>query len=296
MGARLIQINLHHCKAATAALQKCIADNNIQIALTQEPYTYRGQIRGLGNLNGRLVSDPKEGPNLRSCIFIRKDIEATPLWEFCDRDTAAVKVQIKTAERSYDTIIVSAYFPHDQQGEPPPTTVRRLINHQRLENLIIGCDANAHHTIWGSTGTNKRGESLLNYCAASGLNIINVGEEPTFVNILHREIIDLTIGKGRICDLVKKWHVSDEPSLSDHRYIRFDLESMDTNPETYRNARKTDWDLFNEILGRELENCPTEAKDNVELEVLTESVTEAIKVAFENSCPLSKPRQAGNTS
>ncbi|XP_050305068.1 uncharacterized protein LOC126742467 [Anthonomus grandis grandis] len=53
MGARLIQINLHHCKAATAALQKCIADNNIQIALIQEPYTYRGQIRGLGNLRSK---------------------------------------------------------------------------------------------------------------------------------------------------------------------------------------------------------------------------------------------------
>jgi hypothetical protein len=30
-------------------------------------------------------------------------------------------------------------------------------------HLIIGYDANSHHSAWGSTNTNNRGESLFNY-------------------------------------------------------------------------------------------------------------------------------------
>jgi hypothetical protein len=65
----------------------------------------------------------------------------------------------------------------------------------RKKQLIIGCDANAHHVLWGSTGTNLWGVSLVEFLASSNLNILNHGNEPTFVVCNRKEVIDLTLGK-----------------------------------------------------------------------------------------------------
>jgi hypothetical protein len=53
--------------------------------------------------------------------------------------------------------------------------------HSRKKQLIIGCDASAHHTLWGSTGRNPRGKSLMEFLVRSKLNIINRGNESIFV-------------------------------------------------------------------------------------------------------------------
>jgi hypothetical protein len=44
---RFLQINLHHSKAATATLCQQLGERKADIALIQEPWLYRGQIRGL---------------------------------------------------------------------------------------------------------------------------------------------------------------------------------------------------------------------------------------------------------
>jgi hypothetical protein len=69
--------------------------------------------------------------------------------------------------------------------------------------LIMGCDANAHHILWGSTGTNPRGECLMEYnMVSSNLNILNHGNEPNFVVHNMKEVIDLTLGTNKIANLV----------------------------------------------------------------------------------------------
>jgi uncharacterized protein affecting Mg2+/Co2+ transport len=60
------------------------------------------------------------------------------------------------------------------------------------KQLITGCVANAHHITWQSTGTNQRGESLKTYLVSSNLNILNKGNEPTFLISNRQEITDLT--------------------------------------------------------------------------------------------------------
>jgi hypothetical protein len=59
----------------------------------------------------------------------------------------------------------------------------------------------------------------MEYLVSSNLDILNQGNEHTFVIRNRKEVIDLTLGTNRIGNLVSNWHVSDEPSLSDHRYI-----------------------------------------------------------------------------
>ncbi|XP_033606262.1 uncharacterized protein LOC117282093 [Cryptotermes secundus] len=62
-----------------------------------------------------------------------------------------------------ELIVTSAYLPYDSDEPPPSKEVRNIIEycHLRKEQLIIGCDANAYHTLWESTDINPRGECLM---------------------------------------------------------------------------------------------------------------------------------------
>ncbi|XP_037812489.1 uncharacterized protein LOC119604106 isoform X2 [Lucilia sericata] len=48
---------------------------------------------------------------------------------------------------------------HDQNDPPPSNTVTRAIRaaNSTRTPVILGADANAHHTIWGSSNINTRG-------------------------------------------------------------------------------------------------------------------------------------------
>jgi hypothetical protein len=59
--------------------------------------------------------------------------------------------------------------------------------------LITGYDANAHHIIWGSTDINPWGECLTEYVVRTDLNIVNQGNDPTFVISKRKEVRDLTL-------------------------------------------------------------------------------------------------------
>jgi hypothetical protein len=64
--------------------------------------------------------------------------------------------------------------------------------------------------------TNTRGESLMEYLVTLNLNILNQGNEPTIIIFNRKEVTDFTLGANEIGNLVRHWHVSDEPSMSDH--------------------------------------------------------------------------------
>ena len=85
-----------------------------------------------------------------------------PSW--CNKDLTVIKIELPRREGcARSVVIASAYSPYDSVDDPPPNGVRKLIRYCQEEGvwLVLGCDANAHHTIWGSTNINPRGEALL---------------------------------------------------------------------------------------------------------------------------------------
>jgi hypothetical protein len=69
----------------------------------------------------------------------------------------------------------------------------------------------------------------MKFLVSSNLNILNHGNELAFVVCNWREVIDVTLGTKKIVNLVSNWHVSDEPSLSDHKYICFQIGNISIN-------------------------------------------------------------------
>jgi hypothetical protein len=53
---------------------------------------------------------------------------------------------------------------------------------------------------------------------SSNLDILNRRKESTFVISNRKQVIDMTLGINQIGNLLRDRHLSDEPSLSDHRY------------------------------------------------------------------------------
>jgi hypothetical protein len=62
---RVLQVNLHHSRAASAAL--CVTMRNCDVALIQEPWTYMGEIKGLKEVGGGLIYS-RSTQNPRTCI------------------------------------------------------------------------------------------------------------------------------------------------------------------------------------------------------------------------------------
>jgi splicing factor 45 len=123
-----------------------------------------GYTRGLTNSWGTLYT-VAPGKNSRSCIYIRNHINALPLLEFCCRDATTVRIIYTCGGGNRELVVSSAYLPYDSDEPPLSKEVRDIIDYcySRKKQLIIRCDANAHHTLWGSTGVNQRGESLMEY-------------------------------------------------------------------------------------------------------------------------------------
>jgi hypothetical protein len=141
--------------------------------------------------------------------------------EFSCREATTLRFTYTHDGGCKELIVASAYLPYDSNERPP------------TKQFIIQCDANEHNIFWGSTGRNPRG-----FLVISNLNILNHGNEPSFVVCNRKEVIDLILGTNKMVNLVSNWQVSDEPPISDHRYTCFQIGNISINQVTFRNPRR----------------------------------------------------------
>src|ERR1700712_8006 len=283
---KLLQVNLQHSKAASASLCKNFIDQKIDIALIQEPYILFNRVVGLKSIREQIIHSHQHG--VRTCILAKNDIQLLMLSNFCSRDLTAVKLTLQMDNTTTEVIIASVYMPFDSPDPPQTNELMNLVDYCKLKKLqlIIGADANSHHEVWGSTNTNPRGESLLNYLAAAELEILNIGNKPTFVTKGRREVLDITMASIPVCYQISGWHVSDEPSLSDHRYILMEVDSISKPTRMYRNPRKTDWEGYRKDLTRNLTNTLKPICCTYDIEAASDLIQEAITTLYQENCKL----------
>ncbi|XP_018576250.1 uncharacterized protein LOC108914833 [Anoplophora glabripennis] len=174
--------------------------------------------------------------------------------------------------------------------------MEELVAHCRTQKweLIMACDTNSHHVSWGSEDNNTRGKSLYDYININNLCISNRGCVPTFVNSRSQTLIDVTLTMTRISNVIQNWHVADTASMSEHRWINFNINLIKTPQKPFRDPRGTD---RNKYLCHLRENLAAvqdqEPRNNGEIEVFVNTVQSVIKRAFITSCPLRSARQTG---
>ena len=287
---RVLQTNLQHSETATAQMRKWLEVSNSAIALIQEPWVRAGRIRGLFNLGGKLfVANDHEVP--RTCIYVTKNINAQPLTEFCSRDIYAIRLQIPQSSSLTELVVASVYM--HESDDPPPHDLTRLVNYCESNGLeiLIGTDSNAHHTLWGMEKCNNRGLALVEYLFTTNLVLLNTGSEPTFVTRRSRTVIDLTLATEKVRHLVAGWHVSDEASCSDHRWIRYDIQVDIPPTPPRRNPRKTDKARYRRELGNRLSSItiPARLEDTEQINTYVKSITDILLQCYQAACPLTSP-------
>ncbi|XP_033229492.1 uncharacterized protein LOC117181032 [Belonocnema kinseyi] len=205
-GIFMMHINLHHSKGVSAVLARRMSVMQTWLVLIQEPWLYRERISGLPGC-GTIYKGPLEKAP-RACIAVK------------GMDPILVP---KLSGERLEVVIASAYFPGDADRSPPPIEVDILIQHCQKNRipLLLGCDGNSHHRVRGSTNINDRGRDLMEHLAGTDMEILNRGDTPTFQIINRSEILDLTLCSERLRSRVLDWRVSNEESLSDHKYILF---------------------------------------------------------------------------
>jgi hypothetical protein len=78
----------------------------------------------------------------------------------------------------------------------------------------------------------------MEYLVSTNLNILNKGNEPTYV-ISNRKVTHLTLVTSKIGDLVTNWHVCDEISLSNDTHQVLQLCDLDVARPEYHNPKRT---------------------------------------------------------
>lgn len=292
---KIVQANLQHSQTATATLRRSLEVTTEAIALIQEPWIRKGRICGLSNIGGKLLLDTTVS-NPRTCIFAPKHINTVLMNEFCSRDLTTIRLQPNPNLGLSCLVLASAYLPGD--AEVPTPELAALVAHCEREGLelIISADSNAHHTIWGSERTNSRGEELFNYLFTTHLRILNRGSEPTFVTSRAQTIIDLTLATEQVSQFILDWHVSNELSCSDHRWIRFNLHITTIPAVPRRNPRKTDRGKYGKLVEERLNllELPWRHSNTAEIESHLTNITTILINSYEQTCPLTTATSRSN--
>jgi hypothetical protein len=120
---------------------------------------------------------------------------------------------------------------------------------------------------------------------STNLSILNKGNEPTFVLSNRKEVIDLTLWTDKIGDLVTNRHVSDEISLSDYRYIVFQVGDLEVTRLTYRNPKRINWESYREDLKINLGAVPRVIHSMRDVELPVDMLQRAILSSCHQNCP-----------
>ena len=161
-----IQINLHISGYANEEVNRWLSDDEDRIALCQEPGQHKSKVTNINHRFRQYVGvHHRENIRPRACILINSTkIRILKLTQFCNRDLVTLLIDEKL-------IVASCYMPGEiESTDPPPQILRNLVDYcdGRNYKLIVGTDANAHNTVWGSIQNNARGDTY-----SSGIHSFN---------------------------------------------------------------------------------------------------------------------------
>ena len=118
--------------------------------------------------------------------------------------------------------------------------------------------------------------------AANGLELANVGFEPTFVARGTQTTIDITLLLNTSID---NWKVTDDVSMSDLCPICFSINSNKLTATEIPNLKKADWDSFR--LTTEVGKAAPDTVTEDWIENETNCITTLIQEATKAACPWS---------
>ena len=268
------------------------------MGIIQEPYVgAEGCVRPRAGF--RIVQNLTPGTKpVKSAVVVFDDnieIIESPILTTANIAVATLRTDV------WEVVMISTYFEGSQDIEPYITHLKRVKEELKHPNIILGGDVNAWSTWWGSDHEDRRGEALVGALEELGLDILNVGNKPTFYvaneNGIRKSIVDITTCSRSLLGKIKGWKVEEGVTSSDHNTISFKV--LLKKPETTRmarstriyNTKKADWQKFTVEFNKKIEDNRLnleevhKIKDIITLENTIQNYTDSIKTACEKSIP-----------
>ena len=239
IGIHFLQNNLQKARQAQMLFNGIIGGFNKSstqfICLVQEPYVGKHSVA----LQPNSCKKYYVGKKPRAIIYKDKLRDSWMVKSLSTPDMAVIHTKIEDQE----TLVVSSYL--DINNDDVITTeMEGMLSFasQKGWAVLIGMDSNCHSVIYGLE-TNSRGEKLEEFLAETGLEVENVGKEPTYESRGNSTRIDITLTKDLRCDILG-WEVDRRYNASDHNTIKFRVgKEKITLPKTWK-WHKADWEKF----------------------------------------------------
>lgn len=291
---KFLQINVGKRAEASDELNIKCKSEAYDIVMISEPSAFNGRVRKLEG--GTIFHTTTITRRIRACMWIQDELakhaNCITLNQFTNEDMVTVKLNLKLQDGVIrEVILCSAYLPGLNENKtvinnPISENLAKLTEHCRTENteLIISCDANAHHHIWGSRKSNSRGHKMLQFITWNNFKLLNEGNTPTFTNIRTGTVIDLTLASQGIGRKISGWKVLEEDSYSDHKYITFELGTKEEEPTLFRNKKKTDWEKYRHLIINGLEAEEPVIPNTGILDIEAQKLNDLIYKSYLDSC------------
>ena len=239
----------------------------VPVALVQEPVLADGLPVGFGGFT--VLSG---GRNPRAIIITLSCVNITLVQHCSDKDFA-----LALLKTNQTTIAIGSLY-HDISNTEINIKTDLWVN---LSNkVLIGGDANAYSSLWGSNSNNNRGDKWEEFILANDLEVANSGNSVTFENHLGSSTIDITLVKNL---QLSNWSNTGLQYGSDHYLITFQLSCSATiNQHMVQNIATTDWQCFQSNLKQLVDNP---INSTAELEARARTLITNIKEAFNAACP-----------
>lgn len=207
---RVLQGNLNHCRAAQDLALQSIRETRIDLAVFAEPNTVGDRRDWLGDTEGSVLVISSQGPGIPPAV---------------PRERGAGFVACEW--RGF--AVVAVYFSPNRRLAEFEVFLETLSDSiRRLEPLpvILAGDLNAKAAQWGDSRTDARGRVLFDWATRTGVDPLNTGREHTCVRANGGSVVDVTFASPTVARRIIDWRVvTDVETMSDHRYIRFDISS-----------------------------------------------------------------------
>jgi len=288
---RIGQINLARSRVATEEMGRYAVERGLDVLITQEPYTYKGKIQGLGT--DARIAHAKHGTPWAAVAVYRNDYTVLQIEQATTTQTAAIRINTG----KIDINIISMYSKVSKENPEDMRRTLRELDIAMIEadehGFIVGIDANAKSAVWYSNKTDERGKKLEEYIAQNGLKVANQKQEYcTFDGPCGRSNIDITMTKKCKNLQITEWTIIDGATQSDHNLITFKIQTTREQGlgENQRDCHHPRYKMDNRKIKQlrcrvaiGLSTCNWEPNSIAEINEATDKITEVIITACDRT-------------
>lgn len=278
----MCQLNCQKSNVVMGVLGKYMCENNINVAMIQEPYVVNGTVAGLPSCFKIAQSSRCENGSIRSAVVVNGMYETLTVNE-C---VSELGVCLWLKGRAVEMYVVSVYCTFGEDLEPYLEYMRKVTTVCGNVCMIAGMDANACSPMWFSKGgrsgriSDAHGVLLEEWIISNGLSVLNEPSEwYTFSGGQGESDIDVTLVNESAEVYSFEWRIDPAGNVSDHNVILLDvhgLESLNINENVGKRwiTSGADWDKYMRKLRMEI--CEYDEFENGSLEEKVDLITRCV--------------------